>query len=146
MNLVDQEEYDKYLTKLSKDDIKILETDYNYYTVDFENKGGLVMPIILNFTFKDGTSEEIRIPAEIWRTNHKNVSKIFFFKKEVASIEMDPWLETADINLVDNNWPRKTQLSKFELFKQKQRGWGDDGKENLMQRDRRNEELKKEQK
>ena len=59
---------------------------------------------------------------------------------------MDPWLETADINLVDNNLPRKTQLSKFELFKQKKYGWGADGKENLMQRDQRNEELKKEEK
>ena len=56
---------------------------------------------------------------------------------------MDPWLETADINLNDNHWPRKTQLTKFELFKQKKRGWGDDGKENLMQRHKRNEELKK---
>ena len=67
----------------------------------------------MNFTFKDGSSEEVRIPAEIWRKNDKNVSKIFFFKKEVASIEMDPWLETADINLNDNHWPRKTQLSKW---------------------------------
>ena len=57
---------------------------------------------------------------------------------------MDPWLETADVNLNDNNWPRKTQLSKFKLFKDKNRRWGDDGKENLMQRNARNEELKKE--
>jgi len=141
--LVDQEEYDKYMTKLSKDDVKILESDFNYYNVDFENKGGLVMPIILNFTFKDGTTEVIRIPAEIWRKNDKNVSKIFLFKKEVATIEMDPWLETADINLNDNHWPRKTQLSKFKLFKEKKRGWGDDGEENLMQRHKRNQELKK---
>ena len=142
--LVDQEEYDKYLAKLTDKDLEILKTDFNYYNIDFVNKGGLVMPIILNFTFKDGTTEEVRIPAEIWRTNDKNVSKVFFFKKELASIEMDPWLETADVNLNDNNWPRKTQLSKFKLFKDKNRRWGDDGKENLMQRNARNEELKKE--
>ena len=142
--LVDQEEYDKYMTKLSEDDIAILEADYNYYNIDFTNKGGLVMPIVLNFTFKDGTTEEVRIPAEIWKTNHKNVSKVFFFKKEVASVDMDPWLETADVNLNDNSWPRKTQLSKFKVFKSKitnRRGNG--GAENLMQRDARNEELKK---
>ncbi len=103
------------------------------------------MPIILNFTFKDGTTEEVRIPAEIWRKNHENVSKVFFFKKEVESIEMDPWLETADTEMFNNNWPRKTQLSKFELFKQKEYGWGNDGDENLMQRNNRNEELKKKQ-
>lgn len=141
--LVDREEYEKYKTELSENDIKILETDFNYYNVNFENKGGLVMPIILNFTFKDGTSEVVRIPAEIWRKNDKHVSKIFFFKKEVASIEMDPWLETADINLNDNSWPRKTQLSKFKLFKEKNYGWGDGDKENLMERNLRNEELKK---
>ncbi len=143
VTLVDQEEYDKYMAKLSEEDIKILESDYNYYNIDFENIGGLVMPIILNFTFKDGTSEEVRIPAEIWRKNHENVSKVFFFKKEVESIEMDPWLETADTETYNNNWPRKSTLSKFELFKQKKYGWGGGPGENLMQRDRRNEELKK---
>jgi hypothetical protein len=141
--LVDQEEYDKYMATLTEKDLAILKTDFNYYNIDFVNKGGLVMPIILNFTFKDGSTEVVRIPAEIWRTNSKNVSKVFFFKKEVANIAMDPWLETADVNLNDNNWPRKTQLSKFTLFKDKNRRWGDDGKENLMQRDARNEELKK---
>ena len=117
--LVDQEEYDKYLSKLTEKDLEILKTDFNYYNIDFVNKGGLVMPIILNFTFKDGSTEEVRIPAEIWRKNHKNVSKVFFFKKEVASVDMDPWLETADVNLNDNSWPRKTQLSKFQLYKNK---------------------------
>ncbi|MDG1475669.1 MAG: M1 family metallopeptidase [Vicingaceae bacterium] len=142
--LVDQEEYDKYMTKLSEDDIAILEADYNYYNIDFTNKGGLVMPIVLNFTFKDGTTEEVRIPAEIWKTNHKNVSKVFFFKNELASVDMDPWLETADINLNDNSWPRKTQLSKFKVFKSKNTNRrGNGGAENLMQRDARNEELKK---
>ncbi|MDB4533794.1 M1 family metallopeptidase [Vicingaceae bacterium] len=142
--LVDKEEYDKYMSKLSEDDIAILEADFNYYNIDFTNKGGLVMPIILNFTFKDGSTEGVRIPAEIWKTNHVNVSKVFFFKKEVVSVDMDPWLETADINLNDNSWPRKTQLSKFQVFKSKKvnrRGNGDE--ENLMQRDARNEELKK---
>ncbi|MFB0926004.1 MAG: M1 family peptidase, partial [Vicingaceae bacterium] len=142
--LVDQEEYDKYMTKLNKDDVAILEADYNYYSIDFANKGGLVMPIILNFTFTDGSTEEVRIPAEIWKTNHLNVSKTFFFKKEVVSVDMDPWLETADVNLNDNNWPRKTQLSKFQVFKQKETNRrGNGGSENLMQRDARNEELKK---
>lgn len=142
VTLVDKEEYQKYLSKLSEEDVKLLNSDYNYYSVDFENIGGLVMPLILNFTFKDGTSEEIRIPAEIWRRNDKNVSKIFTFKKELQSIEMDPWLETADTDLNNNHWPRKAQLSKFKLYKGKSYGWGDNGSENPMERAKRNEELK----
>jgi len=141
--LVDQEEYEKYLSKLTEKDLAILKTDFNYYNIDFVNKGGLVMPILLNFTFKDGSTEEVRIPAEIWKTNHTNVSKVFFFKKELASVDMDPWLETADVDLKDNSWPRKTQLSKFTLYKNKHGRWIGDTKENLMQRDARNEELKK---
>jgi len=143
VTLVDQEEYDKYKAKLSEEDVKVLESDYNYYEVEFENIGGLVMPLVLNFKFKDGSTEEVRIPAEIWRKNDKNVSKVFFFKKEVESIEMDPWLETADTEMYNNNWPRKSQLSKFQLYQQKKYGWGADGSENPMQRAKRNEELKK---
>ena len=101
------------------------------------------MPIILKFNFKDGSTKEIRIPAEIWKKNHENVSKIFFFKKEVDSIDMDPWLETADVDLSNNNWPRKIQISKFQVFKdEKVSRRGNGGAENLMQRDRRNEALK----
>jgi hypothetical protein len=141
---LDKQEYEKYLSKLDENQIKLLDGDYNYYSVDFENLGGLVMPIIINFTFKDGTSEVIRIPAEIWKKNDKNVSKVFFFKKEVISIGMDPFLETADVDFSNNNWPPKMELSKFELYKRKKYGWGQDGKENPMQRAKRNEELKKE--
>jgi len=146
VTLVDKADYQKYLSKLSEDDIKILESDYNYYAIDFENKGGLVMPIILNFTFKDGTNEVVRIPAEIWKQNDKNVSKVFFFKKEVTNIDLDPFLETADVNFDDNSWPAKLTPSKFQLYKAKKYGWRkvDGSSENPMQRAKRNEELKKE--
>ncbi|MCO6500861.1 MAG: M1 family metallopeptidase [Vicingus serpentipes] len=144
VTLVDKADYQKYLSKLSEDDIKLLEGDYNYYSIDFENKGGLVMPIILNFTFKDGTNEVVRIPAEIWKQNDKNVSKVFFFKKEVTNIDLDPFLETADVNLDDNSWPAKLAPSKFQLYKEKKYGWRKmDDDENPMQRNERNEELKK---
>lgn len=145
VTLLDQKEYQKYLTKLNEADIALLEGDYNYYTVDFENYGGLVMPIILKFTFKDGTNEVIRIPAEIWKKNDKKISKIFFFKKEVTNVDMDPYLETADVDVTNNNWPAKIELSKFKLYKSKKYGWGADGKENPMQRDRKNEKLKLEE-
>ncbi|HRP61542.1 MAG TPA: hypothetical protein PK833_14825, partial [Vicingus sp.] len=111
--------------------------------VAFENIGGLVMPLILNFTFKDGSTQEIRIPAEIWVENDTQVSKIFFFEKEVSSIELDPWLETADVDLNNNSWPAKVQPTKFELFKQRNYRWDADAVENPMQRAKRNEQLEK---
>jgi len=141
--LIDKEAYKNYLSKLDENEIAFLNGDYNYYTIQFESIGGLVMPIILEFTFKDGSKEVIRIPAEIWKKNHENVSKVFAFKKEVVGVELDPFLETADVDLTNNAWPRKVQPSKFELFKRVEYGWRDDGRENPMQRAKRNEELKK---
>ena len=141
---LDKHEYEKYMAKLDENDIKLLEGNYNYYAVDFENIGGLVMPVIVNFTFKDGTTEVVKIPAEIWKKNDKNVSKVFFFKKEVVSIGLDPFLETADVDFSNNNWPPQMELSKFKLYKRKKYGWGQDGKENPMQRAKRSEKLENE--
>ncbi|MDB3887343.1 M1 family metallopeptidase [bacterium] len=146
VTLIDEKAYEKYLSDLSEEDIKLLKSNFNYYTVSFENKGGLVMPILLTFTFKDGSSEQMRIPAEIWRKNNENVSKIFFFKKEVASIEMDKWLETADVDTGNNNWPTKAEPSKFELYKRFKYSWGASGAENEMQKDKRNKKLEEEKK
>lgn len=140
--LIDKEEYKKYLDKLNEKEISILNNDFNYYTIKFESVGGLVMPIIIEFTFNDGSKEVIRIPAEIWKTNHKEVSKVFAFRNEVVSVEVDPFLETADVDLTNNAWPRKVYPTKFELYKRATYGWGADGKENPMQRIRKNEELK----
>ncbi|MDT8411042.1 MAG: M1 family metallopeptidase [Vicingaceae bacterium] len=140
VNLIDKVEYQKYLSNLNEKDVAILNSTYNYYTVSFESVGGLVMPLILQFTFTDGSKEVVRIPAEIWKTNHKNVSKVFFFEKELAGIELDPFLETADVDLSNNNWPPKMQPSKFELYERKTYNWGGYG-ENPMQRAKKNEEL-----
>src|SRR5205807_1369415 len=46
-----------------------------FYELSFSNKGGLVMPIIIEWTFKDGTKEIDRIPAQIWRLNENKVKK-----------------------------------------------------------------------
>lgn len=140
VTLLDKEEYKKYKESLEDDDIEMLESGYNYYKIDFENIGGLVMPLILYFTFHDGSTELIRIPAEIWRLSHKNVSKVFFFEKELISVELDPWLETADTDLNNNHWPKKIQPSKFQLYKSRITE-----EENLMQREKRNQELEKNQ-
>ena len=106
--------YQHYLTHQAKEKKHIIEKDLNFYEVDFSNVGGLVMPIIIEFTFEDGTSEVQKIPAEIWKTNNYEVTKVFFFEKKVASMSLDPYLETADTETYNNNYPRKLIPSRFE--------------------------------
>jgi aminopeptidase N len=95
----------------------------HFYELSFGNKGGLVMPIIIEWTFKDGTKEIDRIPAQVWRYNENKVTKFFMKDKEVASIKLDPMKETADINEANNSWGGATsEPSRFQVFKQKQGG------------------------
>lgn len=89
------------------------------YELDFSNKGGLVMPIIVEFTYKDGTKETDRIPAQIWRHNELKTSKFYVKDKEVASILIDPLRETADIDTSNNTWGGNAKESKFKVFKAK---------------------------
>ena len=77
------------------------------------------MPIIVEFTFKDGTKKTDRIPAQIWRLNEKHVSKFYVQDQEVTSIKLDPMRETADIDETNNYWGKLPEPSKFQLFKQR---------------------------
>lgn len=94
--------------------------DKHFYELTLSNKGGLVMPVIIEWTYKDGTKEIDRIPAQVWRTNEKKITKTFMKDKEVASVKLDPMRETADIDESNNSWGNIAEPSKFQLFKQKQ--------------------------
>jgi hypothetical protein len=89
------------------------------YEIKFSNKGGLVMPLIIQFNYADGSSDIERIGAYIWRKNEKEVTKTFLKSSKVKSILLDPYKETADINEANNVWNIKIEPSKFELFKSK---------------------------
>ena len=89
----------------------------NLYELTFSNKGGLVMPIIIEWTFKDGSKDVDRIAAQVWRKNENKVVKTFVKDKEVASIRLDPMRETADIDESNNVWNTMPEPSKFQLFK-----------------------------
>jgi hypothetical protein len=80
---------------------------------------GLVMPVIIQWTYKDGSKEVEKIPAEIWRTNETKFSKVFVKDKEVETVMIDPNNDTADINIEDNFFPRAQKDSKFDEFKKK---------------------------
>jgi hypothetical protein len=114
---MDMEKYQGYLSSLTDEEKKLLEKNDYFYELTFSNVGGLVMPIILEFTFEDNTKKRIQIPAEIWRRNNKTVSKVFPFPKRVKQIVIDPLQETADTDLSNNAWPPIEQINRFELFK-----------------------------
>ena len=93
--------------------------DKNIYEVSLSNKGGMVMPVVIEWTYKDGSKEIERLPAEIWRTNETKVTKVFVKDKEVTGIVLDPQKELTDINTQDNVFPKTQAPSKFEEFKKK---------------------------
>ena len=106
--------YDKSLSDKEK---KEKYGKNNYYELFFSNKGGLVMPVIIEWTYKDGSKEIERVPVEIWRKNEKKFTKVFVKDKEVSGIVIDPYKETADIDVSNNNWPVKELPTRFEVYK-----------------------------
>lgn len=90
-----------------------------FYNITFNKPGGLVMPIIVEYTYADGTKKTETYPAQIWRLNDNEVSKAIASDKEIVSITIDPNLETADVDTSNNSWPRKETVSEFDTFKNK---------------------------
>ncbi|HKG08881.1 MAG TPA: M1 family metallopeptidase [Pedobacter sp.] len=131
------EQFQNYYNSLSDNEKKLYEGKKNFYELEFSNVGGLVMPLIIEWTFKDGTKEVDRIPAYIWRKDENKATKVFAKDKEVVSVQLDPFRETADIDESNNSWPRKAQSSRFELFKQKEVIRGSSSGINPMQESRK---------
>jgi aminopeptidase N len=127
----DKKQYDRYLASLSDEEKAMVNGNFNFYHIDFKNIGGLVMPLILKFEFEDGTEEIQRIPAEIWRRNNFEVSKVFLFEKQVNQITLDPLYETADCDYNNNYWPEKQEPTRFKLYKSRS-GRGSSGGSNPM--------------
>lgn len=87
------------------------------YELSLSNKGGLVMPIIIEWTYNDGSKEIDRIGVNVWRKNENKVVKTFVKLKEVVGVKIDPYRETADIDEKNNTWPSFNEPTKFQLFK-----------------------------
>ena len=128
-NALDIQEYEESIAGLSEEDIALLNSGMNYYEIEFENKGGLPMPVILEFQYADVTKELERIPAELWRMDSKTITKVFPKEKEVTKITLDPYNETADVDTSNNNYPPQPKVDRFDLFKKKRT------RDNPMQRD-----------
>ena len=138
---LDKVEYEERLAYLSDEEKALLASGKNYYEITFRNEGGLVMPLILQFEYEDGTQEIRRIPAEIWKMSEPTVTKVFMTEQPAAQITLDPMLETADVDMDDNYWPPRPQPTRFELFKSERGRRSSGGGENPMQRARRDAEM-----
>ncbi|HKK61464.1 MAG TPA: M1 family aminopeptidase, partial [Bacteroidales bacterium] len=113
----DKLKYERYLDKLTDEEKAFINSGKYYVQIDFENVGGMVMPLIVKFTYDDQTTEIFRVPAEIWKKNNKEISKVFILKRNIVSVELDPFLETADVNVGNNHWPQKIVPSRFDIYK-----------------------------
>ena len=105
------------MDNFSEAERKLIKEPKYFYSVTFNKPGGLVMPIIVEYTYADGTTKRETYPAQIWRLNDKEVSKTVASNKEIISIVVDPDLETADIDTSNNSWPKEIKLSDFDKFK-----------------------------
>ena len=124
----DKKAYAKYLKSLAKDPDaawqkavheRALKDDKSYYVLEFSNKGGLVMPIILGLEFADGSRSKEYIPAEIWRRTPDMVRKLLVFPKgkKLKQVVVDPDWQTADTDIDNNYYPRQIIPSRVEIYK-----------------------------
>jgi hypothetical protein len=112
-----ENQYGEFRNRLNNDEIRQKLTDKNLYEIILKNKGGLVTPVVIEWTYKDGSKEIERIPAEIWRLNEKEVKKVFVKDKEVTNVVIDPSGETGEVNAADNIFPKKSTENKFDELK-----------------------------
>lgn len=135
----DRKSYERFFGSLTDEEKDLIATKRNFYLITFENRGGLVMPIIFDAEFEDGSKQHVRIPAEIWKQNNEKVTKLLMTENEIKSITLDPRLETADVDLGNNYFPPRINKSRFEMFKGSRFGGGS----NPMKAAKDREEAKK---
>ncbi|MFD2891791.1 M1 family metallopeptidase [Flavobacterium chuncheonense] len=115
LNVADIQVLEDYLSSnYSASERAALKNPKFFYEVEFEKPGGMIMPIIAEFQFEDGTTELHKFPAQIWRKNNDTAKRIFATSKKVVKIQLDPKLETADIDVTNNMWPKEEVKSKFD--------------------------------
>jgi len=98
----------------SEDEKATMKTPKYFYEVEFNKPGGMLMPILVEITFEDETKENFKFPAQIWRKNNETAKRVFATEKVIKKIQIDPKLETADIDVTNNAWPKVEVKSKFD--------------------------------
>jgi hypothetical protein len=113
----DRERASRFVAGLGDDGMRAVGASPYFYEVDIENKGGLVMPVLLTFVHEDGTTREVRIPAEIWRVNAQRATKAFASDRKVREILLDVNEETADLDTSNNAWPPRPGQTPLQRFR-----------------------------
>ena len=103
-----------YLNTLSPEERGTLNSPKYFYEVEFNKPGGMIMPILVEITYEDGTVDNYKYPAQIWRKNNDTAKKVYATEKAIKKIQIDPKLETADIDVTNNTWPKEEVKSKFD--------------------------------
>ena len=93
-----------------------------FYEIEFEKPGGLVMPLIVEYSYADGSTERVTYPVQVWRKNDASVRKVLATNKELVGVTIDPDEETADIDTSNNSWPKEEQATDFDKFKARIKG------------------------
>ena len=117
----DKAKYTRSQKRLEDDERALAKTGKLFYAIEFENHGGLVMPVILDVVFESGKRQEVRIRAEVWRRDPARVRKLLVVDEPIIEVHLDPHLETADTDLSNNHWPPKTEKTRFQLHKERKR-------------------------
>jgi len=130
--------YNEFVASLDDKERELLKSGKNFYEVTFNNIGGIVMPIILEWTFEDGSTEIQKIPAEIWRYNAEEVTKVFAKDKKVEQLRLDPYRETADTDESNNYFPQRAVPTRFEIYKNKMNARGTSGPNPMQKKKKSN--------
>lgn len=93
-----------------------------FYEITYDKPGGIPMPLIVEYTYADGSKEDITYPPEIWRKNDAEVKLVLSSQSELVGIVVDPKAETADIDTTNNSWPKREEQNDFDKFKEKIKG------------------------
>ncbi|MFY7893389.1 MAG: M1 family metallopeptidase [Pirellula sp.] len=114
--------YQKALEQLNEHEKELLANTDRFYRLQFKNVGGLVMPVIVLLTLEDGSTKEVRLPAEVWRVDANLCDTLVVTEQPIVKFELDPYRETADINRDNNHFPPAIEPTRFQLFKSQRRG------------------------
>ncbi|HMR86533.1 MAG TPA: M1 family metallopeptidase [Saprospiraceae bacterium] len=126
----DKADYEKTISGLTNEEKELQNSTSYFYEIEIERIGDLVMPVIYEIIYENGNTELIKIPAEIWRKGERKITRVHKTDNKILKFNLDPYLETADIDTSNNSYPREDKMSQFEIFKRRGQG----NQENPMQK------------
>ncbi len=100
----------------SVDSVHTLDSLDQYYNRIFlVNRKEMVMPVEMEITYEDGSTERRKLPVEIWLQDNVFVAPVWSEKK-IVGVELDPDKKLPDVDLSNNKLfdPKYKQPSKAE--------------------------------